>query len=53
MLAKWKHADVDEKGENNINAKYKEKGKPASNHKPITCLPLVWELLTVATAEEI
>ena len=24
----------------------KEKGKAASNYRPITCLPLVWKLLT-------
>ena len=33
--------------------KDKEKGKPASNYRPITCLPLVWKLLTGVTAEEI
>ena len=32
--------------------KYKEKFKKASNYKPITCLPLVWKLLTGVIAEE-
>ena len=33
--------------------KEKEKGKAASNYRPITCLPLVWKLLTGVIAEEI
>ena len=41
------------KGRITLIQKYKEKGKPVSNHKPITCLPLVWKLLTVAIVEEI
>ena len=32
--------------------KDKEKGKAASNYRPITCLPLVWKLLTGVIAEE-
>ena len=33
--------------------KDKEKGKAASKYRPITCLPLVWKVLTGVTAEEI
>ena len=33
--------------------KGKEKGKAASHYRPITCLSLVWKLLTGAIAEEI
>ena len=32
--------------------KDKEKGKTASNYRPITCPPLVWKLLTGVIAEE-
>ena len=31
----------------------KEKGKAASNYRPITCLPLVWKLLTGVIANVI
>ena len=31
--------------------KDKEKGKAASNYRPMTCLPLVWKLLTGVIAE--
>ena len=33
--------------------KDKEKGKAASNYRPITCLPLVWKLVTGVIAEEV
>ena len=33
--------------------KGKEKGKAVSNYRPITCLPLVWKLLTGVIAEEV
>ena len=33
--------------------KDKSKGNVASNYRPITCLPLVWKLLTGVTAEQI
>ena len=33
--------------------KEKEKGKAASNYRPITSLPLVWKLLTGIIAEEV
>ena len=33
--------------------KDKEKGKAASNCRPITCLHLVWKLLTGVIAEEV
>ena len=33
--------------------KDKEKGKAASNYRPIICLPLVWKLLTGVIAEEV
>ena len=41
------------KGRTIIMQKDKQKGKAASNYRPITCLPLVWKLLTGATAEEV
>ena len=31
----------------------KEKGKAASNYRPITCLPLVWKLLVGVIAEDV
>ena len=34
-----------------LKLKEKENGKTASNHRPITCLPLVWKLLTPVIAE--
>ena len=49
MLRKWKRANVDDKGENNTNAERQRKA--ASNYRPITCLPLVWKLLTGVIAE--
>ena len=36
-----------------IMQKNKEKGKVASNYRPITCLHLVWKLLTSVVAEEV
>ena len=33
--------------------KDKERGKAASNYRPITCLPLVWTLITGVIAEEV
>ena len=33
--------------------KDREKGKAATNYRPITCLPLVWKLLTGVITEEI
>ena len=33
--------------------KDKEKGKSARNYRPITCLPLVWKLLTGLIAGEV
>lgn len=33
-------------------AKEIEKGKTLSNFRPITCLPLVWKLLTAVLAEK-
>ena len=44
---------VDDKGENKTNAKRQKKSKAACNYRPITCLPLVWKLLTGVVAEEI
>ena len=40
------------KGRTTLIQKDKEKGKAASNYRPITCLPLVWKLLTGVIAEE-
>ena len=31
----------------------KEKGKAASNYRPITCLPLVWKLLVGVIGEDV
>ena len=31
----------------------KEKGKAASNYRPITCLPVVWKLLVGVIAEDV
>ena len=33
--------------------KDKNKGNVASNYRPITCLPLMWKLLTVVIADQI
>ena len=41
------------KGRTMLMHKDKEKGKAASNYRPITCLPLVWKLLTGVIAEEV
>ena len=30
-----------------------EKGKAASNYRPITCMPLLWKLLTGVIVEDI
>ena len=35
-----------------LRKRKREKGKVASNYRPITCLPLVWKLLTGVIAEE-
>ena len=40
------------KGRTILMQKEKEKGKASSNYRPITCLPLVWKLLTGVTAEK-
>ena len=42
-----------EKGRTVLMQIDKEKGKAASNYRPITCLPLVWKLLTGIIAEEV
>ena len=41
------------KGRTILMQKDKEKGKAASNYRTITCLPLVWKLLTGVIAEEV
>ena len=41
------------KGRTILKKKDKQKGKAASNYRPITCLLLVWKLLTGVIAEEI
>ena len=38
---------------NVLMQKDKEKGKTASNDRPITCLPLVWKLLTGIIARDL
>ena len=44
---------MDDKGENNTKLKDKENGTAAINNRPITCLPLVWKLLTGVIVEEV
>ena len=41
------------KGRTILTQKDKEKGKAASNYRPITSLPLVWKVLTSVNAEDI
>ena len=41
------------KGRTVLIQKDKSKGNVASNYRPITCLPLVWKLMTGILAEEI
>ena len=41
------------KGRTVLMQKHKEKGKVANDYRPITCLPLVWELRTDLIAEKI
>ena len=41
------------KGRTILMQKDKEKGKEASNYRPITCLPLVWKLLTGVIEEDV
>ena len=41
------------KGREILMQKDKEKDKSASNYRPITCLPLVWKLLTGVIADEV
>ena len=41
------------KGIKILMEKDKEKGKAASNYRVITCLPLLWKLLTGVIAEEV
>ena len=41
------------KGKTILMLKDKEKGEAASNYRPITCLLLVWKLLTGLIAEEV
>ena len=53
MLRLRKRVNVDDKGENNTNGERQIKGKAASNYRPITCLSLVWKLLTGVIAEEV
>ena len=53
VLRKRKCANMDDEGENNTKEKRQAKGKAASNYRPITCLLLVWKLLTGVIAEEI
>ena len=53
MLRKWKRAMWMTKGRTILTQKDKQKGKAASNYRPISCLLLVWELLTGVIAEEV
>ena len=40
------------KGRTMLLQKDKEKGKPSSNYRPITCLSLIWKLLAGVIPEE-
>ena len=41
------------KGRTALLQKDKSKGNIASNYKPITCLPLMWKLLSAVIADQI
>ena len=41
------------RGTTSLLQKDKSKGKVASNYRPITCLPLMWKLLTGVIADQI
>ena len=41
------------RGRNSLLEKDKRKGNVASNYRPITCLPLMWKLLTGEIADQI
>ena len=41
------------RGRTSLLQKDKSKGNVASNYRPITCLPLMWKLLTVLIADQI
>ena len=41
------------RGRTSLIQKDKSKGNVASNHRPITCLPLMWKLLTGVIADQI
>ena len=41
------------RGRTSLLQKDKSKGNVASNYRPITCLPLMWKLLTGVIADQI
>ena len=41
------------RGKASLLQKDKSKGNVASNYRPITCLPLMWKLLTGVIADQI
>ena len=41
------------RGRTSLIQKDKSKGNVASNYRPITCLPLMWKLLTGVIADQI
>ena len=41
------------RGRTSLLQKDKSKGNVASNYRPITCLPLMWKLLTGLIADQI
>ena len=41
------------KGRTPLMQNDEEKGKAASNYRPITCMPLLWKLLTGVIVEDI
>ena len=44
---------MDDKGENSSHTEDITKGNIASNYRPITCLPLMWKILTGKIAEKV
>ena len=44
---------MDDKGRTTLIQKDPEKGNAANNYCPITCLPLMWKLLTSVLAEKV
>ena len=41
------------RGRTSLLQEYKSKGNIASNYRPVTCLPLMWKLLTGVISDQI